>query len=143
MGYVYGCGVCQTISRHASEGEAEAERAGHHLKVHHGRAPLDEWISDTTPPSPPPGLPAPPSPLSIARWLLGTWPGRAVALLLVVVVVRLALVVADLPPLFAPVPPAASPAPAWTNPFASEAPTASPWTNPFASEAPTVSPSPR
>ncbi|MQS18088.1 hypothetical protein F7Q99_39420 [Streptomyces kaniharaensis] len=117
--YVYGCGVCQTISHHTSEGEATAERDGHRRTVHHGRVPMGEWIRDTTPPPPPP------TPMSVVRWLLGTWPGRAVALVLVVVVVRLGLFINDLPPLFAPMPPAA-PAPTWTNPFASEAPTASP-----------------
>lgn len=122
--YVYGCGVCQTISHHGSEGEALAERDGHRRTVHHGRVPMGEWIRDTTPPPPPP------SPLSVARWMLGTWPGRAAALVLVVVVVRVGFFIGGLPPLFAPAPPASSPSsvlPLFAPvPSASSAPAASP-----------------
>ncbi|MGA5824254.1 hypothetical protein ACPC54_41225 [Kitasatospora sp. NPDC094028] len=101
--YVYGCGVCRTVSHHASADEVFEERDGHRLKVHHGRVPMGEWIRDDTPP------PAPPSAASVARWMLGTWPGRAAALLLVVVVVRVGFFLGGLPPLFAPAPPASSP----------------------------------
>ena len=45
MRYLYRCRVCRTISNHPSERAAEAERADHIERAHHGRQPEDDEIT--------------------------------------------------------------------------------------------------
>ncbi|QMU78873.1 hypothetical protein GXW83_27405 [Streptacidiphilus sp. PB12-B1b] len=45
MRYLYRCRVCRTVTGHASEREAQAERVDHAERAHHGRWPEDDEIT--------------------------------------------------------------------------------------------------
>lgn len=45
--YTYRCGVCQTVSTHPSREDADEERRGHAERVHDGRTPESEAITNT------------------------------------------------------------------------------------------------
>ncbi|MFJ2866374.1 hypothetical protein [Kitasatospora sp. NPDC087314] len=118
MPYEYWCGVCRTVSEHASEAEAAAERGAHIAAVHHGRRPDRERLQ---------ALPSAPSPPSAPRR-----PGPGPALALVAVI--LAALIAWALHLDPPAAPHTPPGPAL--------PTPQPWASLFPSIGATTPPHP-
>ncbi|MEE1781497.1 hypothetical protein PUR71_00865 [Streptomyces sp. SP17BM10] len=93
MAFRYVCGACETFSDHGDRAQAEAERADHHRRAHHGRAPLEEWVTDMdafaarkASASYRRAVLGEPVFVQLLKWMLATWPRRLVLLVLVLAV---------------------------------------------------------
>jgi hypothetical protein len=93
MGFRYVCGVCQTFSDHDDRAQAEAERADHHRRAHHGLTPLEEWVTDmdataarVNSASFRRAVLGEPVLVQLLKWMLATWPRRLVLLALVLAI---------------------------------------------------------